>query len=99
MTGTNGSIRARRGPVELAARRAVARIDAPAGSDEAVLAQVVVSLAAATDHATSKGHASAAAMSARELREALVALRGLLAAGEGDEDPFERLVREMRESV
>ena len=99
MNGAGGVKPVRRGPVERAARRAVAQVDAPVGSDEAVLAQVVVSLAAVTDLASSKGHASAAAMSARELREALAALRTLLAGTGAQEDPFDRLVREMRESV
>ena len=86
------------GPVEGAARTAVARLGAHVASAEDVLGHLVVSLACAVDKATEKGSASAAAMAGRELRESLAALAAALDTGD-DEDPFDRLAREMRESV
>lgn len=86
------------GRVEAATRRAVQRMKLETGSSAEVLGEAAVSLACATDAATAKGSASAAAMSARELRETLAALATVLDGGP-DEDPFDRLAREMRESV
>ena len=86
------------GRVEAATRRAVERMRLDVGSAAEVLGEAAVSLASATDAATRKGSASAAAMSARELRETLAALAAAVDTG-GDEDPFDRLAREMRESV
>ena len=87
------------GGVEAATRRAVERMGLPEGSPAAAMGESAVALALVTESAARKGSASAAAMSARELRETLNALAEAAKPVDVAEDPFDRLAREMREAV
>lgn len=85
-------------PLQLAARRTIAALDATGFLDErhAVLCQLMLDMAEVTDVGRRNGKAAAAAMAAAQLTAAYVLLFPDRPEGGGDDDGWDELVAEFR---
>lgn len=81
------TIAAASGSIEDVASKLLAELDSDDAGDK-VLAVMIVQLARAVDSAANRGRASAAAMAAKELREAIAELRSRETPADGPEDEF-----------